>query len=205
MPVSVLSETPTRPVATGPIPVKIVIAGGFGVGKTTFVGAISDIKPLTTEAAMTNLSEGVDNRGDVTTKTTTTVAMDFGRVAVDDAIVLYLFGTPGQDRFGFMWNDLIQGALGAVVLVDSRRIEDSFPALDYFESRSVPFVVAVNRFGGQMFHTVDEIREALSISAHVPVVTTDARGRNAVKETVLSLLDVVLNRALAKAKGAAQA
>lgn len=197
---SVVSETPTRPFATGPIPVKIVIAGGFGVGKTTFVGALSDIAPLTTEAAMTSYGEGVDDRGDVSTKTTTTVAMDFGRVAVDDAIVLYLFGTPGQDRFGFMWNDLIQGALGAVVLVDSRRIEDSFPALDYFESRSVPFVVAVNRFGGQMFHTVDEVREALSISAHVPVVGTDARGRVAVKETVLSLLDVVLQRALAKAK-----
>lgn len=197
---SAVSETSTRPFAAGPIPVKIVVAGGFGVGKTTFVGAISDIKPLTTEAAMTSYGDGIDDRGDVGTKTTTTVAMDFGRVAVDDAIVLYLFGTPGQDRFGFMWNDLIQGALGAVVLVDSRRIEDSFPALDYFESRSVPFVVAVNRFGGQMFHTVDEVREALSISAHVPVVSTDARGRVAVKETVLSLLDVVLQRALAKAK-----
>ena len=136
---SVHSETPTR-ASVGPIPVKIVVAGGFGVGKTTFVGAISDIKPLTTEAAMTTFGEGIDNRGDVGTKTTTTVAMDFGRVAVDDAIVLYLFGTPGQDRFGFMWNDLIQGALGAVVLVDSRRIEDSFPALDYFEHRDLPFV-----------------------------------------------------------------
>ncbi len=197
---SVVSENSTRPFATGPIPVKIVIAGGFGVGKTTFVGALSDITPLTTEAAMTTLGEGLDDRGDVGTKTTTTVAMDFGRVAVDDAIVLYLFGTPGQDRFGFMWNDLIQGALGAVVLVDSRRIEDSFPALDYFESRSVPFVVAVNRFGGQMFHTVDEVREALSITSQVPVVSTDARGRVAVKETVLSLLDVVLQRALSKAK-----
>ena len=196
---SVLSETPTR-TTKGPIPVKLVIAGGFGVGKTTFVGAISDIKPLTTEAAMTSYGEGVDNRGDVATKTTTTVAMDFGRVAVDDSIVLYLFGTPGQDRFGFMWNDLVQGALGAVVLVDSRRIEDSFPSIDYFENRSVPFVVAVNRFGGQMFHTVDQVRESLSISAGVPVLTTDARGRLAVKETVLNLLDVVLQRALARAK-----
>lgn len=196
---SVHSETPTR-VAVGPIPVKIVVAGGFGVGKTTFVGAISDIKPLTTEAAMTTFGEGIDNRGDVGTKTTTTVAMDFGRVAVDDAIVLYLFGTPGQDRFGFMWNDLIQGALGAVVLVDSRRIEDSFPALDYFEHRDLPFVVAINRFGGQMFHSLDEIREALSISEHVPVVSTDARGRVHVKETVLSLLDVVLQRAMSRAK-----
>lgn len=194
-----LSETPTK-TKKGPIPVKLVVAGGFGVGKTTFVGSISDIKPLTTEALMTSLGENIDNRGAVATKTTTTVAMDFGRVAIDDSIVLYMFGTPGQDRFGFMWNDLIQGALGAIVLVDSRRIEDSFPAIDYFESRSVPFVVAVNRFGGQMYHSVDEVREALSISPGVPVVTTDARGRLAVKETVLNLLDVVLQRALARAK-----
>ncbi len=196
---SVLSDIPSR-TTRGPIPVKLVIAGGFGVGKTTFVGAISDIKPLTTEAAMTSYGENIDNRGAVGTKTTTTVAMDFGRVAVDETIVLYLFGTPGQDRFGFMWDDLIQGALGAVVLVDSRRIEDSFPSIDYFESRSLPFVVAVNRFGGQMFHSVDEVREALSISPRIPVVTTDARGRLAVKETVLNLLDVVLQRAMAKAK-----
>ncbi|MBI4884676.1 MAG: ATP/GTP-binding protein [Actinobacteria bacterium] len=196
---SVRSDNPSH-LAKGPIPVKIVVAGGFAVGKTTFVGAISDIEPLTTEAAMTSYGEGVDDRGDVGTKTTTTVAMDFGRVAVDEAIVLYMFGTPGQDRFGFMWNDLIQGALGAVVLVDSRRIEDSFPAIDYFESRRVPFVVAVNRFNGQMFHTISEVREALSLADAVPVVTTDARGRVAVKETVLNLLDVVLHRAMSKAK-----
>ncbi len=194
---SVRSE-PRNHSESGPIPVKIVVAGGFGVGKTTFVAAISDISPLTTEAAMTSYGEGVDNRGEVGTKTTTTVAMDFGRVAVDDTIVLYLFGTPGQERFGFMWNDLVRGALGAVVLVDSRRIEDSFPALDYFESRGVPFVVAINRFGGQTAHTLDEVREALSVGDHVPVVSTDARGRAAVRDTVLSLLDVVLLRAVAR-------
>jgi uncharacterized protein len=196
--VSVLSEPRVRPTVVRPIPVKIVVAGGFGVGKTTFVGAISDIEPLTTEAAMTSFGEGVDDRGAVSTKTTTTVAMDFGRVAVDQSIVLYLFGTPGQDRFGFMWNDLIEGALGAVVLVDSRRIEDSFPALDYFEHRDLPFVVAINRFDGHLFHSMDQVRDALSIAQDVPVVSTDARGRQDVKDTVLSLLDVVLHRALAR-------
>ena len=184
------------------VPVKIVVAGGFGVGKTTFVRSLSDIEPLTTEEAMTAVGDAVDDRGDVHTKTTTTVAMDFGRVDIDEQIVLYLFGTPGQERFGFMWNDLVRGALGAVVLVDTRRLADSFVALDFFESREVPFVVAVNQFDGVHHHGIDEVRAALSIAVDVPVVATDARSRGSVKDTVLELLGVVLQRALTRAAAA---
>jgi signal recognition particle receptor subunit beta len=199
---SVHSDTaaPTEPVRSTPIPVKIVVAGGFGVGKTTMVGAISEIPPLTTEAAMTSVARDVDDAGPVTTKTTTTVAMDFGRVTIDSSIVLYIFGTPGQDRFGFMWDDPITGALGSIVLVDTRRLDDCFPAVDYFENRDLPFVVAVNRFDGKLEHDLEEVREALDISPDVPVITTDARSRDAVKDAVLVLLDLALARAIAKAR-----
>jgi signal recognition particle receptor subunit beta len=179
------------------VPLKVLVAGGFGVGKTTFVGVVSEIAPVTTEQALTERSVGIDDTSQVTAKTTTTVAMDFGRLTVDDQLILYLFGTPGQHRFWFMWDDLARGAVGAVVLVDLRRAGECFAAIDFFEDRRIPFVVAVNRFPDAEAVPAPMVREALSLGSWVPVVELDARSVQGCTDALIALAEHALARSTA--------
>ncbi|MDQ8703404.1 ATP/GTP-binding protein [Streptomyces sp. LHD-70] len=194
---AILGRSQRRKATVEPVTLKILVAGGFGVGKTTLVGTVSEIKPLRTEEALTEAGRPVDDTAGVETKSTTTVAMDFGRITLRQDLVLYLFGTPGQDRFWFLWDELAQGSLGAVVLADTRRLEDCFAAVDYFERRGIPFAVGVNCFEGAARYPEDMVRQALDLDEQVPVVLCDARDRESVKAVLVTVVRHAMARATA--------
>ncbi|MEV0199973.1 ATP/GTP-binding protein [Nonomuraea sp. NPDC050691] len=177
-----------------PTAIKILIAGGFGAGKTTMVTAVSETRPLRTEEILTQIGQHIDDLAGIEDKPTTTVAFDFGRITISGDYMLYLFGTPGQERFWFVWDDLNVGALGAVVLADTRRLADCFPAIDYFEQRDTPFVVALNRFDGAREFTVGEVRSALNLEPEIPIVMTDARRRDSGREVLITLVEHAMRR-----------
>jgi uncharacterized protein len=187
-------SAPSDPAGGDEVPLitKILVAGGFGVGKTTMIGSISEIRPLCTEEPLTERGVGVDDTGGVEAKATTTVAMDFGRITLHEKLVLYLFGTPGQERFWFMWDELAFGAIGAVVLADTRRLRDCFPSVDYFERRGLPFIVAVNCFDGAERYRPEDVRIALDLDQAVPVVLCDARSRVSAKQVLITMVEHVL-------------